>query len=335
MRERKSGGGVAAAVPLGSLLLGCLLVAPAAAADAAVKPAATPAEIAAWVDRLGSPQYAQREAAARSLAAAGREAIEPLVAAIDGDDFEVASRGVEILRGMLAADDGELAEEVERRLEVVAAGGASVARLAESALEFHSLGRAAAARERLEERGAVFRERVVAAGEQAMEVEVNAAWRGGPEDWRLLARLRGVACVSVHGVPLDEAAVGVLGRVPGVRRIDLFGTGVPDAAVAALVARLPDAVVDVRKGGKLGVSSLVQVGPCELSGVQAGSAADRAGLRQGDVVVAVDGEPVESFEALTTRVARHGPGEVVRLAVQRDGGGAVERFECEVRLDAW
>lgn len=334
MRVRKSAGGEA--VWIGGAIL-CLLplAAPAFAADAAAQPAAGPTEIAAWVAQLGSTQYARREAAARSLAGAGRAAVGPLAEAIVGEDFEVASRGVEILRGMLGADDSDLAGEVERRLETVAAGSTAVARLAESALEFHHQGLATAARERLEELGAVFRERAVVAGEQGTEVEFNAAWRGGPEDWRLLPRLRRVACVSVHGVPLDDAAVGVLGRVPGVRRIDLFGTRVPDAAVAALVARLPDAVVDVRKGGKLGVSSIVQVGPCELSGVQPGSAADKAGLRQGDVVVAVDGEPVANFEALTARVARHGPGEAVRLAVQRDGGGAVERFECEVRLDAW
>jgi hypothetical protein len=333
MPVRESGSVVAAR--FGGLLLGSLMAATlSVAADGPSRPP-TPAEVAAWVEQLGSPQYAQRESAARSLANAGRAAIGPLTAAIAGGDFEVASRSVEILRGMLAADDEALAAEVERRLEAVASGGAVVARLAESALEFHSAGLAAAARERLEERGAVFRERTVAAGEQGTEVEFNAAWRGGPEDWRLLPRLRGVVCVSVHGVPLDETGVGVLGRVPGVRRVDLFGTGAPDAAVAALVARLPDAVVDVRKGGKLGVSSIVQVGPCELSGVQPGSAAARAGLRQGDVVLAVDGEPVASFEALTARVAKHRPGEVVRLAVQRDGDGAAERFECEVRLDAW
>jgi hypothetical protein len=334
MRVREPGS--VAAAGIGGLLLGALLAVPAAAADAPPKPPPTAADVAAWVTQLGSPQYAQRESAARSLADAGRAAIGPLTAAIAGDDFEVASRGVEILRGMLAADDEALAGDVERRLEAVAMGGTAVARLAESALDFHHQGLAAAARERLEDSGAVFRERAVAAGEQGTEVEFNAAWRGGPEDWRLLPRLRGVTCVSVHGVPLDETAVGVLGRVPGVRRIDLFGTATPDAAVAALVARLPDVVVDVRRGGKLGVSSIVQVGPCELSGVQPGSAADKAGLRQGDVVVAVDGEPVASFEALTARVARHGPGETVRLAVQRDAsGGAIERFDCEVRLDAW
>ena len=334
MRGRDAGDGVATRIGAG-LLLGSLLAARAVAADGVAQPAATPAEIAAWVERLGSPQYAQREAAARSLVAAGRAAIEPLLAAIDGDDFEVATRGVEILRGMLASADDPLAEEAERRLETVAAGRAAVARLAEAALEFHVLGQSASARERLESLGAVFRERAGPGVGQGIEVEFHGGWRGGPEDWRLLPRLRGVAQVSVHGVPLDETAVGVLGRVAGVRRIDLFGTGAPAAAVAALVARLPDAVVDVRKGGRLGVSSLVQAGRCELSAVQPGAAAARAGLRPGDVVVAIDGEPVDSFAALTARVARHGPGEVVRLAVHRGGGGEVERLDVDVRLDAW
>jgi hypothetical protein len=318
----------------GPLIVGTLLAAATSRGDEAA-PRPTPAEIATWIAQLGAPQYAQREAAARSLAAAGPPAVGPLQQAIMGTDFEVASRSVEILRGMLVADDAELASDAERRLEAAAVGGSAVARVAESALEFHQAGLAAAARERLAGQGAVFRERLLAVGEHGVEVEFNAAWRGGPEDWRLLPRLRGVVCVSVHGVPLDEAAVGALGRVRGVRRIDLFGTGAPEKAVAALVAGLPDTLVDVRKGGKLGVSSIVQAGPCELSGVQPGSAADKAGLRQGDVIVAADGEPVASFEALTARVSRHGPGEVVRLQVQREGGGEGERFECEVRLDAW
>ncbi|MFM8985765.1 MAG: PDZ domain-containing protein [Planctomycetia bacterium] len=326
--------GSVAAAWCGRLIVGTLLAAATSLGEeAALQP--TPAEIATWIAQLGAPQYAQREAAARSLAAAGRPAVGPLQQAIMGTDFEVASRSVEILRGMLVADDPQLAGDAERRLEAVAAGGSAVARVAESALEFHQAGLAAAARERLAGQGAVFRERLVAVGEHGVEVEFNAAWRGGPEDWRLLPRLRGVVCVSVHGVPLDEAAVGALGRVRGVRRIDLFGTGASEKAIAALVAGLPDTLVDVRKGGKLGVSSIVQAGPCELSGVQPGSAADKAGLRQGDVIVAADGEPVASFEALTARVSRHGPGEVVRLEVRREGGGEGERFECEVRLDAW
>lgn len=328
----KGGSRSVTAAWVGGLLLGGLFAARAVGADAAVKPTPPPAEIAAWIGQLGSAQYAQREAAARHLAAAGGPALPALGAAIEAGDFEVASRGVEIARGMLAAEDDELSTAAERLLERVATTDSAVGRLAAAALEFQQAGMAAAARERLEAQGAVFRERLL----PGVEIEFNAGWRGGAEDWALLPRLRGVAGVSVHGVPLDAEAVGILGRVPGVRRIDLFGTAAPDAAVTVLVARLPDALVDVRKGGKLGVSSTVQAGPCALSAVQPGSAADRAGLRAGDVIVAADREPVTSFDALTKRLATHGPGEIVRLEAEREAaGGVVERFRCEVRLDAW
>lgn len=319
--------------------LGCWLVAAAGIARAEPPPEPVPAaaDLAAWIGQLGAPHYAQREAAARHLAAAGRPALAALGAAIAGGDFEVASRSVEIVRGMLGAADAELAAEAEAVLERVATADASaIGRLAQSALDFHQIGMAAAARERLEGLGALVRDRRSTAGDQGLEVEFGDAWQGGPEDWRLLPRLRGVTVVSVHGVPLDADAVAVLGRMAGVRRIDLFGTAAPAEAVAKLVARLPEAVVDVRKGGRLGVSSIVHPGACELSAVQPGSAADKAGLRAGDVILAADGQAVASFAALTARLAQRGPGEEVRLAVERDGaGGPAERFECTVRLDAW
>lgn len=324
--------GVTVAVRSG-LLVGGLF----AAASGFTAAAPPPPEVTAWIEQLGSPQYAQREAAAKNLATVGRPALPALGAAIAAGDLEVASRGVEIVRGMMMAEDEELATAAERLLEQVATSDASaVGRLAEAALEFHQAGMAAAARERLESLGAVFRERLFAAGVPGVEIEFGAGWRGGPEDWRLLPRLRGVACVSVHGVPLDADAIGTLSRLPGVLRIDLFGTAAPDTAVAALVAGLPDTLVDVRKGGKLGVSSIVQAGPCQLSAVQPGSAADKAGLRAGDVIVAAAGEPVASFDALTKRLAAFGPGAAVRLEVRREGGDdAVEQFACTVRLDAW
>ncbi len=300
-------------------------------------PAVSAADIEKWIEQLGSPQFVQREAATRSLAEAGRQALVPLRGAIEQGDLEVASRAVEIVRAMLARDDGELAAEAERLLEQVSETDRhAVSRLADSTLDFHLRSLADAARERLEESGAVFRERMVGADRRGTAVEFDAAWRGGIDEWRQLTRLRDVVCVSVHGVPLDDEAVGVLGRMRSVRRIDLFGTGAGEAAVAALMARLPDALVDVRKGGKLGVTSLVQAGPCEISSVQPHSAADKAGLRAGDVIVRADGEDVASFEALTARLAQHGAGDAVRLEVARSGDGDnAERFECTVRLDAW
>ncbi|NBX30340.1 PDZ domain-containing protein, partial [bacterium] len=110
----------------------------------------------------------------------------------------------------------------------------------------------------------------------------------------------------------------------------------PDAAVARLIAALPNAMIDVRKGGRLGVSSLAFGGPCEITHVQPGSAAATAGVEVGDVVLAVNGEPIASFEALTQRVARHGAGDVLTLSIaRRSVGGEPEQFDCSVTLDAW
>lgn len=296
----------------------------------------TAAEIAAWIEELGSPQFARRESAAGSLVAAGGPAVEPLVAAIHTGDLEVASRGIEILRDMLAAEPSAAAaaEALDRCAETATP---AVARLAEAALAFHRLGMAAAARARLEELGAVVREppTVEVAG---LEIEFGRDWMGSGDDLRELTRLARLDAVAFHGVRLDDRALAILGRLEGLERLELFGTGLADDAIAALAARLADTQIDVRRGGKLGVGALAFGGPCEIQTVQPGSAADQAGIRPGDTVLAVDGIPVDDFEGLTTRVAGRGPGEVVRLTVARQGGAADgdgERLEFDVRLDAW
>jgi regulator of sigma E protease len=52
--------------------------------------------------------------------------------------------------------------------------------------------------------------------------------------------------------------------------------------------------------------------------VVAGSAAEQAGLRPGDLVTSVDGTPISRFEELR-RVIELSPGEALRLSVHRDG----------------
>lgn len=56
-----------------------------------------------------------------------------------------------------------------------------------------------------------------------------------------------------------------------------------------------------------------------IAEVQPGSAADRAGLREGDVVVDIDGQPVVSAARLRNEVGVRRIGETVRLTVLRDG----------------
>ena len=295
-------------------------------------------EVDDWVGQLGADQFARREAAAQSLVDVGKAATGPLERAIRGGDLEVASRGIDVLRQMLdAADDDTVAAAEESLDRLTADGDGTVARLAEAATEFHRLGRSALAREQLEALGAVFRERPPVEG-RGLEVELTTTWQGEPADIRQLGYLQRLAVVSIHGVPIDADTLAVLGSLKGVQRIDLFGTGAGPAEARLLAERLPDARIDVRRGGRLGVSSTAFGGPCEIRTVEPGSAADQAGLRSGDVVLSLVGTDVASFDELTARLGECAPGEMVRLAVARHGGtadGEPERIECQVRLDAW
>jgi len=63
--------------------------------------------------------------------------------------------------------------------------------------------------------------------------------------------------------------------------------------------------------------------------VVSGGAGDRAGVKSGDVIVAVDGAPVASSDELPRIVARHAPGSRAKLEVLRGG----HRQVLEVGLD--
>jgi Do/DeqQ family serine protease len=64
---------------------------------------------------------------------------------------------------------------------------------------------------------------------------------------------------------------------------------------------------------------LKQPGGVIVSGVTKDSAADRAGLRQGDVILAFNGQPVHDMNMLRNRVAASGPGSNADVTFVRDG----------------
>jgi Do/DeqQ family serine protease len=65
---------------------------------------------------------------------------------------------------------------------------------------------------------------------------------------------------------------------------------------------------------------LKEVGGAIVSSVASGSAADRAGVKRGDVIKSFNGEPVQDINSLRNRVADAAPGSNSTLVVVRDGG---------------
>ena len=67
--------------------------------------------------------------------------------------------------------------------------------------------------------------------------------------------------------------------------------------------------------------------------VTADSPAETAGLKQGDVITAVNGETVSTPQALVEVIAGHKPGDQITLSVQRsDAGSAAQSIEIKVTL---
>jgi serine protease Do len=64
---------------------------------------------------------------------------------------------------------------------------------------------------------------------------------------------------------------------------------------------------------------LKDVGGAIISSVTSGSAADRAGLKRGDVIKAFNGQPVRDINTLRNHVADAGPGSTADVTILRDG----------------
>ncbi len=74
---------------------------------------------------------------------------------------------------------------------------------------------------------------------------------------------------------------------------------------------------------------LASVSGAMVNAVERGGAAERAGVKAGDVILSFNGKPVEDFNALRNRVAESTPGSNASLIVVRDG----KERSLTVRLD--
>lgn len=108
------------------------------------------------------------------------------------------------------------------------------------------------------------------------------------------------------------------------------GFAIPIDQAKRIIEQLRDGGEVVR--GWLGAGNQAGAkGPgAAIGSVYEGTPAARAGLRPGDVIEALDGEPVRDFEDLRARVGDKRPGEVVKLTVRRDGS----TIELDATLEA-
>jgi Do/DeqQ family serine protease len=143
------------------------------------------------------------------------------------------------------------------------------------------------------------------------------------------------------------ALVNTKGELVGINSQILSNTGENIGIGFAIPANMARKVVDdLRKEGRvrraqLGVTvqrvtsdiaaslGLKDVGGAIISGVEPGSAAERAGLKQGDVIQTFNGQRVQDTNTLRNRVAEMQPGSSATVGIIRDGASR----DVTVKLD--
>lgn len=127
------------------------------------------------------------------------------------------------------------------------------------------------------------------------------------------------------GSPLVDGTGSVAGLLAAVT-----GAGTQRTAVFLPAELVRDVTSQIVRSGAVShgtaglevtdvVTPLGTGGGAEIAVVAADGAGAEAGLRSGDVVVAVDGQPVRSVAELATRLYGDPPGSALRFAVQRNG----------------
>jgi putative serine protease PepD len=134
------------------------------------------------------------------------------------------------------------------------------------------------------------------------------------------------------GPLLDEQ-----GRVIGVNaQIESGGNGRGNVGIGFAVPS-NDVLKDLpslRRGQQvrhpyLGVSQVDDpAGGSRVAEVVSGSPAERAGVRTGDVIVSIDGKPIQDAEDVSSALDGHQPGDRVKVEVRRGSG----RQTVEVEL---
>ncbi len=74
---------------------------------------------------------------------------------------------------------------------------------------------------------------------------------------------------------------------------------------------------------KVDYGALIQEGENGEAAVSPGSAAEKAGLKEGDIVLEINGEKITTENALSKIIMKYNPGDKVTLKILRDGSEKV------------
>lgn len=157
------------------------------------------------------------------------------------------------------------------------------------------------------------------------------------EGFRRLAGMSSLVRLDVLYTPITDASLDALGQLANVQYVRLYGTKVSAQGADQLASKLPNARIDRRGGALLGVGGSIGERPCVINTVQPDSAAAKAGILEGDVIVTFDGKAVADFTELTAAISEKVGGEKVEIELLRAAADSAEprAMKRTVTLGAW
>lgn len=111
--------------------------------------------------------------------------------------------------------------------------------------------------------------------------------------------------------------------------VDLKEYGVVQRALLGVAYRPVDQAFIDEMGKELGIT---EVGGAYVSSVSEDGAASEAGIRKGDVIIAIDDVKIDHTTTFTEQIAKHRPNDKVKISVKR--GGDVKHFNVTLRNQA-
>ncbi|MGE5192989.1 MAG: PDZ domain-containing protein [Deltaproteobacteria bacterium] len=288
----------------------------------------------ALVLQLASLRYEIREEATKKIEQLGIDAIEPLLAAAAGENLEVTCRAIRALGAIYESEDDATYDAAEAALEQLAdSPNRSAAQRAAAVLspqelfltpeaDKRRLRRWKRAIVRIRELGGIVNAVDPATGQTReiadhfldespqLMVVLEQGWKGG-----------GAGLVNLKRMTV---------RFPWPIVYVTDGVNVPAEAIENLQRAVPQLRIEGRGKAMLGVSCGPER-PCRVGRVQPNSAAEKAGIEVGDVILKYDGEALENFERLIEITRSHKPGDKIELEVRR----GEETIRLEARLTGW
>lgn len=139
------------------------------------------------------------------------------------------------------------------------------------------------------------------------------------ETLQALMMMGRIRTLELRYTTVEDELIGRLADLPVRGSLSLMGTGVPEETVEQMRQEQPGVHIEHKQGGFLGVTCTAGFNICQINSVLSGSAAERAGLQTGDVIIGLDDVEVKQFSDLQEAINQHVPGDEVEVKFTRAG----------------